>query len=277
MTSDYMIFIGSGESSKIEKGVLIWSLVNNGNIPKNKICVFNGTHDTLENSEGEVIKKLDMDLFLKYKNITEFSLYRFLIPELMNNSGYGIWLDSDVLCLNSNISEFIDFHINNPGYDLACVANAYPHLAPNLPALSVVNINCSTTRFDLLKFKELMIRKKLKYNDISALTENFCSIFPLKIADISVNYNSFDYICDKTCLVHYTDLHRQPWKFHWHPYGAPWHAALMKAVESGYISDDDVKLTISRGYVRADLLHGNIPSFRTIASMINKMIRYIIR
>ena len=48
-----------------------------------------------------------MSLRAKYLNATEFSLYRFLIPELCGHVGKAIWLDSDMVCL-ADIGELFD-------------------------------------------------------------------------------------------------------------------------------------------------------------------------
>jgi hypothetical protein len=41
-----------------------------------------------------------MSLRVKYHNATEFSLYRFLIPEVCAHQGRAIHLDPDMVCLD---------------------------------------------------------------------------------------------------------------------------------------------------------------------------------
>lgn len=275
MSDNYLIFIGSGEASRVERKVLIWSLITNGKIPKDRIRVFNGTHDTLEDADGNALIKLDLDIFWKYQNVTEFSMYRFLIPGLMGYKGYGIWLDSDILCLNHGIDQLLQYHKNNPGFDLACVTNAYAHLEHGLPALSVMNINCATSSFNLGKYKTLVESGMLTYKDINLHNKNFLKHFPTRIGSIPRHFNSFDSISHNTCLVHYTNLRSQPWKYYWHPYGKIWHLSLHKALQNAFVSEGDIELSIARSYIRETIYDGNTPSLSSVIKVGRRVLRYL--
>ena len=48
-----------------------------------------------------------MPLDIKYQNYTEFSNYRWFIPQLCNFEGRAVWLDSDMVCLE-DIAHFFD-------------------------------------------------------------------------------------------------------------------------------------------------------------------------
>src|SRR5215470_9110064 len=108
------IFIGSGEASLLERKTLIYSLHKHTKRDLD-IYVFNGTHNSIEhNQETPVLAPLPLKL--KYLNgITEFGLYRYLLPEICQYQGKAIYLDSDIVCLadigdlwDSNL-ETIDF------------------------------------------------------------------------------------------------------------------------------------------------------------------------
>ena len=74
---DVKVFIGSGEASLIERKVLIHSLRKHSQ-RKLDIYVFNGTHNSVElNDEKPFLAP--MSLRVKYRNVTEFSFYRFLM------------------------------------------------------------------------------------------------------------------------------------------------------------------------------------------------------
>jgi hypothetical protein len=71
------------------------------------------------------------------------------------------------------------------------------------------------------------------------------------------HWNVFDYWDDQTKLIHYTDLYRQPWKYPNHPYGELWFEYFNEAVTAGYITQQDIELSIIRAYVRPNMLEGN--------------------
>src|SRR6267378_6473230 len=106
------LFIGSGEQSLLERKVLIYSIQKH--TQRNlDIYVFNGTHNAIETSDGAPAPA-PLPLHLKYRNLTEFSLYRYLIPELCSFEGKAIYLDSDMVCLR-DIGELFDCSID--GHD----------------------------------------------------------------------------------------------------------------------------------------------------------------
>src|SRR5688500_13788101 len=104
-----VIFIGSGEASLLERKVLIHSIHKLARLPV-RVFVFNGTHNALE-SDGAHPQPVPMSLAAKYQNITEFSNYRFLIPQLCGFVGRAIYLDSDMICL-ADIAELFCAEMN---------------------------------------------------------------------------------------------------------------------------------------------------------------------
>src|SRR5687767_11117462 len=104
------VFIGSGEASRIERKTLIHSIKANASAPVD-ITVFNGTHNSVER-ENLAPELAPMSLRVKYTNtITEFSQYRYVIPQLCGFEGRAIWLDSDMVCLG-DIRELFEADMN---------------------------------------------------------------------------------------------------------------------------------------------------------------------
>ena len=99
------VFIGSGEASVIECRTAIHSLRKHTKRDLD-IYVFNGTHNAIRLNDGEPFLA-PMSLKVKYQNITEFSLYRYLIPQLCDFQGRAIYIDSDTVCL-SDIGELFE-------------------------------------------------------------------------------------------------------------------------------------------------------------------------
>jgi hypothetical protein len=134
------VFIGSGEASLLERKVLIHSLRKNTR-RKLDIYVFNGTHNAIEkNNEPPVLAP--MSLRVKYRNYTEFSLYRYLMPQLCGHQGRAIHLDSDMVCLG-DIGELFDMPMHGNDF-LSIKAYDTGQWGP-----SVMLVDCATCRFDL--------------------------------------------------------------------------------------------------------------------------------
>jgi lipopolysaccharide biosynthesis glycosyltransferase len=257
------VFIGSGEASLLERKVAMYSLKKHTQ-QNLDIYVFNGTHNSIElNNQKPFLAPLS--LRLKYQNITEFSLYRFLIPQICNYQGKAIWIDSDTLCL-TDIGEL--FHTSLNDYDFLAKPAAYDHNASNLWGLSVMLIDCAKTRFDLETYYNEIEQGLYTYTDFSCMGPAFLAHHPFKVGPLDPAWNVFDYYDDSTRLIHYTNLNTQPWKYPNHPYGELWFEYFEEARAAGYVSDRDIELSLLRAYVRPDILEGNSPKvshFSTIS------------
>jgi lipopolysaccharide biosynthesis glycosyltransferase len=248
------VFIGSGEASLLERKVAIYSLQKHTQRQLD-IYVFNGTHNSIELNDQEPFLA-PLSLKLKYHNITEFSLYRFLIPQICNYQGKAIWIDSDTVCL-ADIAELFDTSLN--GCDFLAKAEAYNTRSSNLWGLSVMLIDCKQTRFDLETYFNEIAQGLYTYTDFSCMSPAFLAHHPLKIGQLDPQWNVFDYCDEQTKLIHYTNLNTQPWKYPHHPYGELWFEYFEETRKAGYITERDIELSLMRAYVRPDILQGNAP------------------
>lgn len=253
------VFIGSGEASLLERKVAIYSLRKH--TKRNlEIYVFNGTHNSVElNDKEPFLAPLPLDL--KYRNTTEFSLYRYLIPQLCDYQGKAIYIDSDVICL-TDIGELIDTPLN--GNDFLAKADAYGHRGEDFWALSVMLIDCETCRFDLENYYKEIDRGLYTDTEFSSMSKAFLAHHSLKIGALNPQWNVFDYYDRETKLIHYTNLYTQPWKCPNHRYGELWFTYFQEARDAGYITQKDIELSIVRSYVRRNLLKGNylLPDYK---------------
>ena len=145
------IFIGSGEQSLLERKVLIYSLHKNSNRELD-ISVFNGTHNSIER-DGQAPVLAPLPLELKYRNQTEFSLYRYLIPELCSFQGRAIYLDSDTICL-ADVGSLFDLPMNE--CDFLAKREYAERDGDRMWGLSVMLIDCERSRFPLAEiFSEI--------------------------------------------------------------------------------------------------------------------------
>ena len=246
------IFIGSGEASVLERKTLIWSLHKHSGRGLD-IHVFNGTHNAVEHGDDEPVPA-PMSLRVKYRNITEFSNYRFLIPQLCGHEGRAIWLDSDMVCL-TDIRELFDTPMD--GFDLLACPDAYGGSGSRRWGLSVALFDCSRCHFDLdLCFDEID-QGRYSYGDLHQLSTRFLEAHPLRVGSLDANWNVFDRHDRDTRLIHYTNLFTQPWKFRGHPWGDLWHRYFNEARSAGYITEEDLQTAFVRAYARRDLLDGH--------------------
>lgn len=249
------VFIGSGEASLLERKVAIYSLRQHTDRNLD-IYVFNGTHNAVELNDCEPFPA-PLSLKLKYRNITEFSLYRYLIPQLCNYQGKAIYIDSDVICL-TKIDELFDTPLN--GCDFLAKQDAYSHVGNNLWALSVMLIDCEKCRFDLETYYREIDRGLYSVKDFACMSPSFLAHHPYQIGRLDPRWNVLDYADRDTKLIHYTNLHTQPWKHPHHPYGRLWFDYLKRAISTGYVTRQDIELSLDRAYVRRDIMKGNSPS-----------------
>lgn len=260
------VFIGSGEASLLERKTLIYSL-RKFTQRELDIYVFNGTHNAIEVNDKEPYLA-PLPLHLKYQNrVTEFSLYRFLIPELCNYQGMAIYLDSDMVCLE-DIGKLFDTDLE--GCDFLVKNEAYQEISENLWGLSAILFDCSRCKFDLEEIFSQIDQGFYTYSDFSRMSSRFVKIHPYQIGKMPGEWNSFDYWDHKTKIIHYTNLYTQPWKYRNHPYGDLWFRYFKEAMEAGYISMEDVRLSIHRSYVRKDVLYGNSLQEIFIKKLTNK-------
>lgn len=242
------VFIGSGEASAIERKVLIYSIRKNTKAPVD-IYVFNGTHDALEKND-EPPTRINLSLRAKYKNFTEFSNYRFLIPSLCGFQGRAIFVDSDTICL-ADINTLFTQDLN--GFDFLAKQDAYKHNGTDKWGLSVMLMDCAKTRFDLERYMDEVEAGKYNYTDYHQMTSNFLAHHPFKIGPLDPNWNDFDHYGKDTKLIHYTNLYSQPWKSPGHKFGELWFDYFKQAIAAGYVTDEDINKAILRSYVRKDL------------------------
>jgi lipopolysaccharide biosynthesis glycosyltransferase len=256
------VFIGSGEASLIECKTAIHSLRKHTTRALD-IYVFNGTHNAVRLNDEEPFLA-PMSLRIKYRNITEFSLYRFLIPELCDFQGKAIYIDSDTVCL-SDIGELFDTPME--GADFLAKHEAYP--GEELWGLSVMLIDCGRCRFDLEQTVDEVDAGLYSMSDFSCMSPRFLSQHAYKIGRLDPAWNVFDKWDSHTKLIHYTNLDTQPWKYPNHPYGELWFSYFNEALAAGYVTSQDIDLSMIRAYVRRDLLDGN---FKPQASSLVKQL-----
>lgn len=238
------IFIGSGEASRVECKVLLHSIRMSTDRDLD-IWIYNGTHNAIErNAEAPVLAPLSLEL--KYRSVTEFSLFRYLIPQLCDFKGRAIYLDSDMVCLD-DLGELFDTDLQ--GCDFLCKRG----YTEGCWATSVMLMDCSKCRFDLPALYKQIDSGQFSYLDFSRFSPKFRSFHKYMIGQMDPEWNVFDFRDQNTKLLHFTNLYSQPWKFGGHKFEAVWYESFHQAIRDGFISDEDIRLSKMRAYVRQDL------------------------
>ena len=247
------VFIGSGEASVLERKTLIYSLRKHTKRELD-IYVFNGTHNSIErNSESPVLA--DMSLNVKYRNYTEFSNYRWLIPSICNYQGRAIFLDSDMVCLK-DIGELYDADMG--GHSMLAKSEAYK--GDKSWGMSNILFDCSKCHFDLEQIFRNVDQGLFTNTEFQQMAPKFLAQHPYSLAAMDSNWNSFDHYDENTNLIHYTNLRTQPWKFVGHKHESLWFKYFSEARKAGVIANSDVERTLSRAYARQDILSPVAPA-----------------
>lgn len=247
------VFVGSGDASRIERGVLEYSLARRSSHPY-ELYIYNGTRGEVE-CGGEVVwRREHLAPVRGHKFATEFSLFRYLVPELCGFEGRAVYLDSDMIALG-DLAELAHWPLPDGAW-FAAVPEAYPEIGPHRWALSVMVMDCSRCRFDLPAIVAGIEQGAYSYSEFSQMAPRFLARHPIPIATLARDWNRFDDQDDQTRLIHYTDLDRQPWRFTYHPAGQLWHDHFQRALEAGVLTDELVDQAIARRHVRPDLRLG---------------------
>lgn len=247
------IFIGSGAASLLERKTLIHSIRKHTR-RRLEIWCYDGTRRVVENESGE---RRDCPVppdLPRHSFATEFSLFRFLIPDLCDRRGRAIYLDSDMIVL-ADIGGLFDTPLGEA--DFAARPDAYPEIAPERWALSAMLIDCGRCRFDLPTIFGLIGAGRFSYAEFAQLGRRARRFLPYVIQPLPAAWNAFDRRDATTRLIHYTDLDRQPWKYRYHPHGDAWFDSFHEARQSGLITEAEIDESIARKFVRPDIRQGN--------------------
>lgn len=247
MNQPIRVFIGSGEASLVERKVLIYSLQKHTQRSLD-IYVLNGTHNAIERNDQDPFLA-PMSLKVKYQNVTEFSLYRYLIPQICGYEGRAIYLDSDTICL-TDIAELFEVDLGKNDFLAKRETN-------EAWGLSVMLIDCKKCQFDLERYCFEIEQNYYTYTNFTQMNPAFLKCHPFTIAELDPNWNVFDFHNSETKLVHYTNLYTQPWKSHNHPFGQLWFQYFYEALDAEFLTERDIELSILRSYVRPDIREGN--------------------
>lgn len=200
--------------------------------------------------EVNALHRLDMDIPIPRdahnRPRTPFSFQRFLIPQACGYSGRAIYLDSDMHVF-SDIRKIWNLPFN--GADVLAVGDTTDK--SRAPQFSVMLIDCAAAQWNIRSIIQSLDDGSLDYRSL---------MVEMKVArhveaTIPPDWNSLErFEAGKTCLLHYTDMEKQPWVAIHNPLAWLWVSELANAIRDGYITLDEVKAEVALGYVRPSML-----------------------
>lgn len=178
---------------------------------------------------------------------TPFSFQRFFIPQLCGHRGRAIYVDSDMQVFKDIRGLWA---LPFEGADL--LAAREPGDTGRRPQFSVMLLDCERLGWDV---RELVAKlddgtytyETLMY-EMKAAREVRAGIDPV--------WNSLERFEEgTTCLLHYTDMPKQPWISRANPRAYLWVRDLIEAIDANFITRAFVADEVARGHVRPSLLH----------------------
>lgn len=177
---------------------------------------------------------------------TNFSFNRFSIPKLAGYKGRAVYVDADM-------QVFRDFReMWDIPFDGAKILYASSSDPKRPKQFSVLLLDCERLDWDLDKIVAGLDEGKYGYDE---LMKEMC----IEPADairpgLPPEWNSLEeYHEGKTGLIHYTDMHTQPWVSRHNRNGDLWATAFKCALKEGFITQEEVRENLRKKYLRPSL------------------------
>ncbi len=178
---------------------------------------------------------------------TGFSFSRFCIPQFMDYKGTAIYLDADMLVF-SDIMELFRW----PMKDHHIVIQKPVPGKKRIRQCSVMVIDCEKCRWDIKEIVADLDNGKYNYQQ---LMQNMCIVDDAKVGEeLPFSWNSLEHYDNDTKLIHYTDMNTQPWVSARNKHAGVWYEAVLEMLNSGKLTEDEIRAEISAGYFRPSLL-----------------------
>jgi hypothetical protein len=176
---------------------------------------------------------------------TPFSFQRFLIPELCGYQGRAIYLDADMQVF-ADMADLWDQPMQ--AHDLLAVKDGGDGRQGQF---SVMLLDCARLQW---RMEDIVQRLDAGAFTYEQLLHHMCVAHSVG-RTIPAGWNSLErYDPAHTRLLHYTDMHIQPWVASSNPLAHLWVACLRRAVAAGFIRRSELEREVAAGHVRPTLL-----------------------
>lgn len=190
-------------------------------------------------------RSIPMPRELRNRPRTPFSFQRFLIPELCNYQGRAIYLDADMQ-LFTNIGALWSAPMD--GHDLLTVREGTDGRKGQF---SVVLLDCRRLQWRIESIVQGLDEGRYTYEQL---------MYEMCVASsvgrtLDSGWNSLEkYEPGHTRLLHYTDMDTQPWVSLNNPLSHLWVGCLRRAIDAGFITEEEIGREIAAGHVRPSLM-----------------------
>lgn len=181
---------------------------------------------------------------------TKFSLWRWLVPQVYENKGLAIYLDSDQVVL-ADIGELWDAMGDAVSVSIAAVINAVGVFGKNkTPELdhvqtSVMTMDCERCSWDAESLFRQVEAGTLAYRDLMQAAW----LRRWQIKELPPEWNHFGIHTPQTKLLHWSHVASQPYRCPDHPTAHIFRAELQSAIEAGHVSRDVVRSEVKQGHL----------------------------
>jgi lipopolysaccharide biosynthesis glycosyltransferase len=187
---------------------------------------------------------------------TGFSFCRFAIPQLAGYTGKAVYLDADMLVFK-DFAEL--WRLPFDGAKVVIQDNPLQGLqtvqrkgAPpkRIKQCAVMLLDCGRLDWDVAALVD-GLGERYSYEE---LLYELCILEPDEIAyRVPFKWNSLEHYDQTTCLLHYTDMHTQPWVAPENPLGYLWLGYLKEMLDNGSLSLAELEREAELGYARPSL------------------------
>jgi lipopolysaccharide biosynthesis glycosyltransferase len=188
---------------------------------------------------------------------TNFSFTRFAIPELMGYQGTALYLDADMLVFR-DIGEIWRIP-RGPAKILIQASVDEVAQVKKAGAPTQRKKQCSVMLMDCarLDWHAPTIIAGLDGNyTYDELMSGMCILEEDDIAyALPFQWNSLEHFDENTCLIHYTDMHTQPWVDPSNRFGYLWMREVREMLDYGVLSWRSLEREVELGYFRPSLIH----------------------
>jgi len=176
---------------------------------------------------------------------TPFSFQRFLVPELCGYQGRAIYLDADMQLFDDIRELWITPMLN---HDLLTVNEV---TKARKGQFSVMLLDCERLRWRVESIVQGLDDGKYSYEQ---LMHEMCIVGSVGVT-LDAGWNSLEkFDLGRTRLLHYTNMHTQPWVSLNNPLRYLWVDCLRRSIGSGFITEEELAREIAAGHVRPSLM-----------------------
>ncbi len=187
---------------------------------------------------------------------TNFSFTRFAIPGLMGHNGMALYLDADMLVFR-DIAEIWTLPMGEA--KILIQAEVDPRAqapkagapAQRIKQCSVMLMDCARLDWDAAR---IIAGLDGRYTYEQLLYE-MCILDEAEIAyALPFRWNSLEHYDAATCLLHYTDMHTQPWVDPFNRLGFLWMDEVRLMIDCGLLRWRELEREVELGYFRPSLI-----------------------